>query len=80
MKIPLFSGDAGRSLLIRRGMDSYSEQGRRQIAFSVSPWDKAEGRRLQYSLGFSLRRYANRPTLNAVNLQPALDEVFHVRS
>ena len=38
------------------------------------------GRRLQYSIGFSLRHYTNRPTLIARNLQPALDEVFHARS
>lgn len=38
------------------------------------------GRRLQYSVGFSLRHYANKPTLIVRNLQPALNEVFHVRS
>ncbi|WP_335109076.1 hypothetical protein [Nostoc sp.] len=64
MTIPLFSRDAGCSLLIRRGTDSYGE----------------ESRRLQYSVGNSWRRYANRPILIAKNLQPALDEVFYVRS
>ncbi|MBE8965606.1 hypothetical protein IQ277_04920 [Nostocales cyanobacterium LEGE 12452] len=38
------------------------------------------GRRLQYSVGVSLRDYANESTLIAKNLQPALDEVFHARS
>ncbi len=38
------------------------------------------GRRLQYSIGFSLRHYSNEPTLIVINLQPALDEVFHARS
>ncbi|WP_375475957.1 hypothetical protein [uncultured Nostoc sp.] len=64
MTIPLFSGDARPSLLMQRSMDSYGEG----------------GRRLQYSVGFSLRDYTNRPTLIARNLQPALDEVFHARS
>ncbi|MEH2260675.1 hypothetical protein [Nostoc sp.] len=64
MTIPLFSGDARRSLLIQRGTDSYGEG----------------GTRLQYSVGFSLRHYANESTLIAKNLQPALDEVFHARS
>ncbi|MEH1962089.1 MAG: hypothetical protein V7L05_19840 [Nostoc sp.] len=120
MTIPFFSGDAGRSLVIRRGTDSYGD----------------EGRRLQYSVGNSWRRYAiaqlvesekmsvlgnlaaevaakitavfiylnhiycrgtallcpdgvvylpgnscNNPVgLIVVNLQPALDEVFHARS
>ncbi|WP_143874094.1 hypothetical protein [Nostoc sp. 'Peltigera malacea cyanobiont' DB3992] len=69
MTIPLFSGNAGRSLLIRRGTDSYGEEGRRQ-----------EGRKLEYGVGFSARRYTNTPRLIARNSQPALDEVFHVRS
>ncbi|WP_414515594.1 hypothetical protein [Nostoc sp. PCC 9305] len=64
MTIPLFSGDARRSLLIQRGTDSYDEG----------------GRRLQYSVSFCLRHYANKSTLIARNLQPALDEVFHARS
>ncbi|MBN3891815.1 MAG: hypothetical protein HWQ43_22545 [Nostoc sp. JL31] len=64
MTIPLFSGDARRSLVMQRGTDSYGEG----------------GRKLQYSVGFSLRHYANEPTLIARNLQPALDEVFHARS
>ncbi|MEH2081478.1 MAG: hypothetical protein V7K89_16200 [Nostoc sp.] len=38
------------------------------------------GKRLQYSVGLSLRHYSNEPTLIVRNLQPALDEVFHVRS
>ncbi|GEM_PF-2355747 len=42
MTISLFFGDAGRSFLIRRGMDSYGEVSRRQ---------RAQGRGLQYSLG-----------------------------
>ncbi|MHC5934557.1 hypothetical protein [Nostoc sp.] len=42
MTIPFFSGDPGRSLLIQRGTDSYGE----------------EGRRLQYSVSNSWRRYA----------------------
>ncbi|MEH1931535.1 hypothetical protein [Nostoc sp.] len=45
MTIPFFSGDAGRSLLIQRGTDSYSE----------------EGRRLQYSVGNSWRPFSTRP-------------------
>jgi hypothetical protein len=49
MTIPLFSRDAGRSLFIRRGTDSYGEEGRRQEAGS---------RRLQYSVGFSSIREA----------------------
>ncbi|WP_322731824.1 hypothetical protein [Nostoc sp. ChiQUE01b] len=64
MTIPLFSRDARPSLLIQRSTDSYGEG----------------GKRLQYSVGFSLRHYANRPTLIMKNLQPALDEVFHARS
>ncbi|MEH2205199.1 MAG: hypothetical protein V7K53_14155 [Nostoc sp.] len=64
MTIPLFSGDARRSLLIQRGTDSYGEG----------------GRRLQYSVGLSLRHYGNELTLIARNLQPALNEVFHARS
>ena len=36
MTISLFSGDAGRSLLIRRGMDSYREVSRRQEADKIN--------------------------------------------
>ncbi|MBN3874491.1 MULTISPECIES: hypothetical protein [unclassified Nostoc] len=57
MTISLFSKDAGHSLLIRRGTDSYGEEGRRQ---------ETGGRGLQYSVGNSSlreatprRRYAN---------------------
>ncbi|MBN3944892.1 MAG: hypothetical protein V7L21_02340 [Nostoc sp.] len=64
MTIPLFSRDASPSLLMQRSTDSYGEG----------------GRRLQYSVGFSLRNYSNKPTLIVRNLQPALDEVFHARS
>ena len=64
MRIPLFSEDARRSLLMQKGTDRYSEG----------------SRRLKYSVGFSLRHYANRPTLIVRDLQPALDEVFHARS
>ncbi|WP_334935569.1 hypothetical protein [Nostoc sp.] len=78
MTIPLFSGNAGRSLLIRsrsvpqgRGTHSYGEKGRRQ---------EVGGRKLEYAVGFSARRYTNTRTLIARNSQPALDEVFHVRS
>ncbi|MEH1952038.1 MAG: hypothetical protein V7K77_34550 [Nostoc sp.] len=71
MTIPLFSGNAGCSLLIRRGTDSYGEKGRRQ---------EVGGRKLEYGVSFSARRYTNTFTLIARNSQPALDEVFHVRS
>ncbi|WP_143854041.1 hypothetical protein [Nostoc sp. 'Peltigera membranacea cyanobiont' 210A] len=71
MTIPLFSGNAGRSLLIRRGTDSYGEEGRRQ---------EVGGRKLEYGVGFSARRNTNTLTLIARNSQPALDEVSHVRS
>ncbi|MBN3925865.1 hypothetical protein [Nostoc sp. NMS4] len=64
MTIPLFSGDARRSLLMQRATDSYGKG----------------GRRLQYSVGFSLRDYANKPTVIARNLQLAVDEVFHAYS
>ncbi|MCC5645181.1 hypothetical protein LC607_20000 [Nostoc sp. CHAB 5824] len=97
MRISLFTADAGRSLLIQSGMDSYGEEG----------WTQDTGRRgLQYSLGFFLIREAapmqlvqsekmsvlenltvkvadkinNLVGLNAVNLKPAIDEVFHVSS
>ncbi|QMS90386.1 hypothetical protein HUN01_23400 [Nostoc edaphicum CCNP1411] len=81
MTIPLFSRDTGRSLLIRRGTDSYSDEGRRQDSVAIaSPQAAAGCRRLKYSVGNYWRRYANKLTLIARNLQPALDEVFHVRS
>lgn len=64
MTIPLFSGDGSSSLLMQRSMDS----------------DVEGGRRLQYTVCFCLRNYANEPTLIVKNLQPALDEVFHARS
>ncbi|MFW9259942.1 MULTISPECIES: hypothetical protein [unclassified Nostoc] len=81
MTIPLFSRDAGRSLLIRRGTDSYGEEGRRQDSVAIaSPQAAAAYRKLKYSVGNSWRRYANILTVIARNLQPALDEVFHVRS
>lgn len=64
MTIPLFSRDARPSLLMQRSTVSYGEG----------------GKRLQYSVGLSLRHYSNEPTLIVRNLQPALDEVFHVRS
>ncbi|WP_445628357.1 hypothetical protein [Nostoc sp. DSM 114167] len=38
------------------------------------------GRSLQYTVFFSMRNYANEPTLIVRNLQPALDEVFHART
>ncbi|MEH2383852.1 MAG: hypothetical protein V7K27_34015 [Nostoc sp.] len=44
MTIPFFSGDAGRSLVIRRGTDSYGD----------------EGRRLQYSVDNSWRPFCTR--------------------
>ncbi|MEH2320910.1 hypothetical protein [Nostoc sp.] len=50
MTIPFFSKDAGRSLLIQRGTDSYGEEGRRQ---------EAGGRGLQYSVGNSWKYHAN---------------------
>ncbi|WP_322707005.1 hypothetical protein [Nostoc sp. DedQUE04] len=64
MKIPLFLGDGSSSLLMQRSMDS----------------DVESGRRLQYTVFFSMRNYANEPTLIVRNLQPALDEVFHART
>ncbi|MFN6526148.1 hypothetical protein [Nostoc sp. ChiSLP03a] len=42
--------------------------------------DVEGGRRLQYTVCFSMRNYANEPTLIVRNLQPALDEVFHART
>ncbi|MEH2387238.1 MAG: hypothetical protein V7K14_15970 [Nostoc sp.] len=48
MTIPFFSGDAGRSLLIQRGTDSYGE----------------EGRRLQYTVGNSWRPFSTRRCAN----------------
>ncbi|MEH2009269.1 hypothetical protein [Nostoc sp.] len=135
MTIPLFSRDAGRSLLIRRVTDSYGEEGRRWHT-ELAEMQEAGARGLQYSVGNSWRRSANAqllqsekmsvlenlavevadkitavfiylnhvyfrgtamlcPTprvylpgnscnnsvsLNAVNLQLVLDEVFYVRS
>ncbi|MGV0102181.1 hypothetical protein NSTC731_06346 [Nostoc sp. DSM 114167] len=64
MKIPLLSGDGSSSLLMQRSMDS----------------DIEGGRSLQYTVFFSMRNYANEPTLIVRNLQPALDEVFHART
>ncbi|MFN6482208.1 MULTISPECIES: hypothetical protein [unclassified Nostoc] len=84
MTIPLFSGDAGRSLLIRsrslpqgRDTDNYSEADRRQEANSTALAS------LQALSSFSpafFNKINNSFGLNAVNLQIALDEVFHVRS
>ncbi len=107
MAIPLFSRDTRRSFLIRRIMDTYSEEGMRQVSAAVaSPRASAGVRGLKYCLGFfSIREAApiqlllieklsvlenlvaevadiinSLVGLNAVNLQPALNEVFHVRS
>ncbi|MEH2131740.1 MAG: hypothetical protein V7K86_14130 [Nostoc sp.] len=104
MTIPLFSGDARRNLLIRRGTDSYGEEGRRTFGErSVKPQDfgvsatflrdttrtttistsqsKAahSTRCLIYFLEVS-NKINNSVSLNVVNLQPALDEVFHAGS
>ncbi|MEH2165471.1 MAG: hypothetical protein V7K41_02085 [Nostoc sp.] len=38
------------------------------------------GKRLPYSVSFSLRHDSNKPTLIVRNLQPAAYEVFHARS
>ncbi|AUB42681.1 GAF domain-like [Nostoc flagelliforme CCNUN1] len=54
MTISLFSGDAGRSLLIRRGMDSYSEVSRRQEADKINNpvgLNKRQGSREQGARG-----------------------------
>ncbi|MEH1779791.1 MAG: hypothetical protein V7K67_23585 [Nostoc sp.] len=77
MTIPLFCGDAGRSLVIRsrsvpqgRGTDSYGEEGRRQDSAAVVS-------RLPPAFVDKI----NHPVpLITKNLQPALDEVFHARS
>ncbi len=80
MTIPLFSRGVGRSLLIRRGKDSYGEEAKRTFSDRLVEPQETEGRRLKYSADYSWRRSVKRPTLIARNLQPALDEVFHVRS
>ncbi|HYX14014.1 MAG TPA: hypothetical protein VE944_06540 [Nostoc sp.] len=60
MTISLFSGDAGRSFLIQRGMDSYGEVSRRQ---------EAEGRGLQYSFGcFSIEKTAREQLVKTKNM------------
>ncbi|WP_334845502.1 hypothetical protein [Nostoc sp.] len=64
MTIPLFSRDARPSLFMQRSTDSYGEG----------------GKRLPYSVSFSLRHDSNKPTLIVRNLQPAAYEVFHARS
>ncbi|MBC6433049.1 hypothetical protein FM036_20865 [Nostoc sp. HG1] len=137
MTISLFFGDAGRSFLIRRGMDSYGEVSRRQeadkinnpVALNKRQRSREQGARgIEKNWDVALRRCsvttppvalashflreppllfwgsqthvppfiqrqflmesfppANSPlppasSLNAVNLQPAAYEVFHVRS
>ncbi|MEH2362461.1 hypothetical protein [Nostoc sp.] len=121
MTIPFFSGDAGRSLVIRRGTDSYGEEGRRLLQYSVgNSWrryaiaqlvksekmsvlgdlaaevaDKitavliylnhiyCRGTALlcPYNVVYLLGNSCNNSVgLNAVNLQLAAYEVFHVRS
>lgn len=74
MTIPLFSENTRRSFLIRRIMDTYGEEGRRQVSAAVaSPPMSAGVRGLQYCLGFfSIRE--------AAPIQLLLNEVFHVRS
>ena len=92
MTIPLFSGDARRNLLIRRGTDSYGEEGRRTLGDrSVEPQDfgvsatflrdttPTTTRCLIYFLEVS-NKINNSISLNVVNLQPALNEVFHAGS
>ncbi|WP_334959800.1 hypothetical protein [Nostoc sp.] len=92
MTIPLFSGDARRNLLIRRGTDSYGEEGRRTFGErSVEPQDfgvsatflrdttRTTTRCLIYFLEVS-NKINNSVSLNVVNLQPALNEVFHAGS
>ncbi|MEH1920173.1 hypothetical protein [Nostoc sp.] len=70
MTIPLFCGDAGRGLVIRRGMNSYDEEGRRQDSVAVVS-------RLPPA---SIDKINHLVPLISENLQPALDEVFHARS
>jgi len=96
MTIPFFSKDVGRSLLIQRGTDSYGEEGRGLQDSVGNSWKyyanglyqqtrsqlvQSEKMSVLGDLAAEVADKINNPVgLNAVNLQPAAYEVFHVRS